>query len=333
MVERQLRPRGIPTPACWKRWSGFRESSSCATANASRAYDDDPLPIGYGQTISQPLMVALICQEAAVHPGQRVLDVGVGSGYQAAVLAELGADGPRGRAHPRARRLRPPRISSGRATPAASPFTRATARSDFPNRPRSTVSSSPQPPLARPETLYGQLVANGRLVVPVGARGTTSGSRSSSRARKARRRPHGSLPLRASRRGRGLSPGDGVGEPRDGTRARPGCLLPGRRAAEGVVSGRRGWVRNAADGSVGGGVRRRRRAGREHDRVVSPWPRGRPCRRRRGRRGKSRPGSGASPGLVARPDLSGPRTIREGSSGKGGTGPAPTARPAACPGL
>ena len=48
--------------------------------------------IGYGQTISQPYMVALIAEAASVRPGDRVLDVGSGSGYAAAVLAELGAD-------------------------------------------------------------------------------------------------------------------------------------------------------------------------------------------------------------------------------------------------
>jgi protein-L-isoaspartate(D-aspartate) O-methyltransferase len=56
------------------------------------AYADRPLPIGYGQTISQPYIVALMSSLLAVQPGQRVLEVGTGSGYQAAVLAALGAD-------------------------------------------------------------------------------------------------------------------------------------------------------------------------------------------------------------------------------------------------
>jgi len=58
------------------------------------AYDDAPLPIGGGQTVSQPYIVALICQGLALglEGGERVLDVGTGSGYQAAVLAELGAE-------------------------------------------------------------------------------------------------------------------------------------------------------------------------------------------------------------------------------------------------
>ena len=56
-----------------------------------QAYENHPLPIGYGQTISQPYIVALMTQEADLEPGERVLEVGTGSGYQAAVLADLGA--------------------------------------------------------------------------------------------------------------------------------------------------------------------------------------------------------------------------------------------------
>ena len=58
-------------------------------AQRSRAYADSPLPIGHGQTISQPYIVALMTQLAAVAPGMKVLEVGTGSGYQAAVLAQL----------------------------------------------------------------------------------------------------------------------------------------------------------------------------------------------------------------------------------------------------
>jgi protein-L-isoaspartate(D-aspartate) O-methyltransferase len=56
------------------------------------AYADRPLPIGYGQTISQPYIVALMSDLAQVEPGQRVLEIGTGSGYQAAILAALGAE-------------------------------------------------------------------------------------------------------------------------------------------------------------------------------------------------------------------------------------------------
>jgi protein-L-isoaspartate(D-aspartate) O-methyltransferase len=56
------------------------------------AYEDHPLPIGYGQTISQPYIVALMTQTIYPTPGMRVLEIGTGSGYQAAVLAELGME-------------------------------------------------------------------------------------------------------------------------------------------------------------------------------------------------------------------------------------------------
>ncbi|HUJ60816.1 MAG TPA: protein-L-isoaspartate(D-aspartate) O-methyltransferase [Kofleriaceae bacterium] len=57
----------------------------------SRAYDDAPLPIGFGLTISQPYIVATMTDAARIHRGDHVLEIGTGSGYQAAVLAELGA--------------------------------------------------------------------------------------------------------------------------------------------------------------------------------------------------------------------------------------------------
>ena len=57
----------------------------------TRAYENRPLPIGHGQTISQPFIVALMTQMLAIEPGDRVFELGTGSGYQAAVLAEMGA--------------------------------------------------------------------------------------------------------------------------------------------------------------------------------------------------------------------------------------------------
>jgi len=61
-------------------------------ADRNRAYDNAPQPIGHGQTISQPYMVAVMADLAAIGPGDRVLEVGTGCGYQAAVLAELAAE-------------------------------------------------------------------------------------------------------------------------------------------------------------------------------------------------------------------------------------------------
>ena len=56
------------------------------------AYGDHPLPIGYGQTISQPLMVAMMSEALGVGPGDKVLEIGAGSGYQAAILAAMGCE-------------------------------------------------------------------------------------------------------------------------------------------------------------------------------------------------------------------------------------------------
>lgn len=56
------------------------------------AYEDQPLPIGYGQTISQPTIVGIMTELLNLYPGDRVLEIGTGSGYQAAVLAELGIE-------------------------------------------------------------------------------------------------------------------------------------------------------------------------------------------------------------------------------------------------
>jgi protein-L-isoaspartate(D-aspartate) O-methyltransferase len=61
-------------------------------AMRSQAYTDSPLPIGHGQTISQPFIVAFMTQQLRPQPAQRILEIGTGSGYQAAVLAELGAE-------------------------------------------------------------------------------------------------------------------------------------------------------------------------------------------------------------------------------------------------
>ncbi len=60
--------------------------------NVGEAYENRPLPIGEGQTISQPLVVAMMTEALGISPGDRVLEIGTGSGYQAAVLAEMGAE-------------------------------------------------------------------------------------------------------------------------------------------------------------------------------------------------------------------------------------------------
>jgi len=90
MVEEQLRRRGIADERVLDAIARVPRELFVPERFRDRAYDDAALPIGGGQTISQPYMVARICEALAVRGGDRVLDVGTGSGYQAAVLAELG---------------------------------------------------------------------------------------------------------------------------------------------------------------------------------------------------------------------------------------------------
>ena len=92
MVAEQLERRGISDPRVLEAMGAVPREAFTDADDRKRAYEDIPVQIGWGQTISQPYMVALICEAAAVRPGDRVLDVGTGSGYQAAVLAELAAE-------------------------------------------------------------------------------------------------------------------------------------------------------------------------------------------------------------------------------------------------
>jgi protein-L-isoaspartate(D-aspartate) O-methyltransferase len=89
MVDQQLKGRDITDPRVLAAMTKVPRDQFVPARLASQAYDDNPLPIGSGQTISQPYIVALMSQWAGVKPGDKVLEVGTGSGYQAAVLAEL----------------------------------------------------------------------------------------------------------------------------------------------------------------------------------------------------------------------------------------------------
>jgi protein-L-isoaspartate(D-aspartate) O-methyltransferase len=92
MVERQLAARDIHDPRVLAAMRKVPRHRFVAAAQAGNAYDDRPLSIGHGQTISQPYIVALMTQLADPQPGDRVLEIGTGSGYQAAVLAELAGE-------------------------------------------------------------------------------------------------------------------------------------------------------------------------------------------------------------------------------------------------
>ncbi|MDW7711518.1 MAG: protein-L-isoaspartate(D-aspartate) O-methyltransferase [Deferrisomatales bacterium] len=90
MVRRQLRARGIQDPLVLRAMARVPRHEFVSGGHRAMAYDDTPLPIGEGQTISQPYMVALMTEALWLKGTEKVLEVGTGSGYQAAVLAEMG---------------------------------------------------------------------------------------------------------------------------------------------------------------------------------------------------------------------------------------------------
>ena len=89
MVEADLRARDIDDERVLQAMSRVQRHLFVPVALRDRAYGDHPLPIGEDQTISQPYIVAYMTQALHLEPGDRVLEIGTGSGYQAAVLAEL----------------------------------------------------------------------------------------------------------------------------------------------------------------------------------------------------------------------------------------------------
>ena len=92
MIEEQLVGRGLSDPRVLAAMAHVERHRFVDEALQERAYDDKPLPIGARQTISQPFMVGLMTQTLELHGGERVLEVGTGCGYQAAVLAEIAAN-------------------------------------------------------------------------------------------------------------------------------------------------------------------------------------------------------------------------------------------------
>lgn len=89
MVEQQIRRRGIHDERILTVMSRIPRHLFVPSELQKQAYDDQPLPIGYGQTISQPYIVALMTELVQPHPSDRALEIGTGCGYQTAVLSEL----------------------------------------------------------------------------------------------------------------------------------------------------------------------------------------------------------------------------------------------------
>jgi protein-L-isoaspartate(D-aspartate) O-methyltransferase len=166
MVEDQIAGRGIRDPRILAAMTETPRHLFVPAGARGAAYEDRPLPIGEGQTISQPYMVALMTATLAPRESDRVLEIGTGSGYQTAILAKLSsevlsierhavlADQARGRLA--AAGIHNARVIVGDGTAGAAteaPFDRILVTAGAP---------------AVPETLRDQLGDGGRLVIPVG---------------------------------------------------------------------------------------------------------------------------------------------------------------------
>src|SRR5271166_1042775 len=92
MVEEQLRSRGIRDPRVLAAMAKVPREEFIASGDLKDAYGDHPLPIGSGQTVSQPYIVAAMVEALELRPVDRVLEVGTGTGYEAAILGELAAE-------------------------------------------------------------------------------------------------------------------------------------------------------------------------------------------------------------------------------------------------
>jgi protein-L-isoaspartate(D-aspartate) O-methyltransferase len=168
MVEHQLRRRGIRDERVLAAMSVVPRERFVPPALAGEAYADGALPIGHGQTISQPFVVAAMCELLALEGDERALDVGTGSGYAAAVLAEL------------AREVisieRVPELAEqARAALATAGYERVEVRVGdgslgAPDRaPFDGIAVAAATP-ELPPALYDQLALGGRIVVPRGSR-------------------------------------------------------------------------------------------------------------------------------------------------------------------
>ncbi|MCP9485628.1 MAG: protein-L-isoaspartate(D-aspartate) O-methyltransferase [Gaiellaceae bacterium MAG52_C11] len=163
-----LRSRGVRDERVLAAIGRVPRERFVPTGLRKRAYDDAALAIGHGATISQPLMVAAICALLGLEGGERVLDVGTGSGYQAAVLAELAAE------IVTIERI-PELAASAQAALAEAGYDGVEvrigdgtlgARDRGPFDAIAVAAAAPEPPPA----LVEQLAPGGRLVVPVGGR-------------------------------------------------------------------------------------------------------------------------------------------------------------------
>ena len=167
MVEDQIKGRGVKDQAVLKAVSTVKRELFVPEKYRDLAYSDRPLPIGHNQTISQPYIVAYMTEQLQVQKSQKILEIGTGSGYQAAILAELAnhvftieiipelAEGAEKVLHENKYSNITVRTGDGyKGWPEEAPFDRI------------MVTAAPE---EIPEALVEQLAQGGRMIIPVGA--------------------------------------------------------------------------------------------------------------------------------------------------------------------
>ena len=171
MIQEQIRQRGVTDPRVLDAMGRVPRERFVPADQASRAYADSPLTIGHGQTISQPYIVAYMTEVLGVASQHTVLEIGTGSGYQAAVLGELARDvytieivpelAQRAKETLESLGYRNVHVRSGdgyAGWPEEAPFDRI------------MVTAAPE---SVPQPLVDQLATGGRLVLPVGSQNET----------------------------------------------------------------------------------------------------------------------------------------------------------------
>ena len=169
MVETQLRRRGIRDERVLKAMGEVPRHEFVPPELLRESYEDHPLPIGGGQTISQPYIVAQMVEALALQGGERVLEVGTGSGYQAAVLARLAARVYTVECEPslaRTARERLNRLGFGDTVEVIEGDGSAGYAPGAPYDGMLVAAAAPDVPMQ----LIEQLAEGGRLVIPVGER-------------------------------------------------------------------------------------------------------------------------------------------------------------------
>ncbi len=169
MVERQIESRGIRDAALLEAFRDVPREEFVAPSYGAQAYGDHPLPIEAGQTISQPYIVALMIEAAAIKPGDRVLEVGAGSGYAAAVISRIAAEVIAIERKPElvaVARERMQRLGYGNVMIVEGDGTRGWADGAPYDAILAAASGSHVPP-----QLLEQLAPGGRLVMPIGGQG------------------------------------------------------------------------------------------------------------------------------------------------------------------